>query len=215
VTRTQPAAKPFLIWDSYQRGLALQVQPSGYRSYKLIYRHRNRPRWYTIGAENAIALADARRIAAGLMLEVIRGKDPAAEKRAQRNAGTFALLHNHYLEQHAKKRNKSWQEAAALIRRHVLPHWGTLPADSITRALVKAMMRRLDNKPITANETLAAVSAIYSWAIREEILQNASPGELPIAGPTQFTFAVRRSALANLGLTLPPNLPARVNEWLD
>jgi integrase len=172
VTKLQPAAKPFLVWDTFQRGLALKIEPSGYRSYKLIYRHRNRPRWYHIGAADAIALADARHIAAELMLEVIRGEDPAAEKRAERNAGTFAELHGKYLEQHAKKHNKSWKQADALIRRSVLPHWGTLPADGITRADVKTMMRRLDKSPIAANQTLAAVSAIYSWAMREEILSN-------------------------------------------
>jgi hypothetical protein len=95
VTKLLPAPRPYLVWDSYQRGLALQVQPSGYRACKLIYRHRNRPRWYHIGAADAIALADARRIAAELMLEVIRGKDPAAAKRAERFASTFAQLHEH------------------------------------------------------------------------------------------------------------------------
>jgi hypothetical protein len=38
---------------------------------------------------------------------------------------------------------------------------------------------------------------------------------LPIAGSTQFTFTVRRSALAKLGLTLPAEITARVDEWLD
>jgi hypothetical protein len=64
VTKLRPTAKPYLVWDSYQRGLALQIQPSGYRSFKLIYRFHNRPRWYHIGAADAIALADARKLAA-------------------------------------------------------------------------------------------------------------------------------------------------------
>src|SRR5215831_2690102 len=81
VTKLQPAARPYLVWDTHQRGLALQIQPSGYRSFKLIYRFHNRPRWYHIGAADAIALADARKLAAELMLEVIRGKDPAGERR--------------------------------------------------------------------------------------------------------------------------------------
>jgi hypothetical protein len=59
-TKLRPAAKPYLIWDTVQRGLVLQVQPSGFKSYKLIYRHHGRPRWYTLGAADAIALADAR-----------------------------------------------------------------------------------------------------------------------------------------------------------
>ena len=41
VTKLRPTAKPYLVWDSYQRGLALQIQPSGYRSFKLIYRFHN------------------------------------------------------------------------------------------------------------------------------------------------------------------------------
>jgi ABC-type uncharacterized transport system substrate-binding protein len=49
----------------------------------------------------------------------------------------------------------------------------------------------------------------------DKILRGANPAELPIARATQFTFTVRRSALAKLGLTLPPDLTARVNEWLD
>jgi hypothetical protein len=63
VAKLAPAAKPYLIWDTNQRGLALLIQPSGYRSYKLIYRHGNRPRWLTIGAADAIGLADARQMA--------------------------------------------------------------------------------------------------------------------------------------------------------
>jgi hypothetical protein len=114
VAKLKPAAKPYLIWDTYQRGLALLIQPSGYRSYKLIYRYHNRPRWLTIGAADAIGLADARQMAAKLMLQVLEGKDPQAEKRAERGAGTFAELAQKYVEQHAKKRNRSWKRAAAL-----------------------------------------------------------------------------------------------------
>jgi integrase len=170
VSRLRPAPKPYLIWDTYQRGLALLVQPSGYRAYKLIYRHRNRPRWFTLGAVDALALADARKLAAELMLEVIRGKDIAAEKRAERSAGTFAELAQKYVEQHAKKRNKSWKRAAALVQRNVLPRWGQLQADAVTRADVKALMRNMEEIPMTANQTLAVTSAIFTWAVQEEIV---------------------------------------------
>jgi hypothetical protein len=67
-----------------------------------------RSRSAVIGAADAIALADARKLAAELMLEVIRGKDPAAERRAARGAGTFAEMANRYVEEYAKKKNKSW-----------------------------------------------------------------------------------------------------------
>src|SRR6516165_1132959 len=169
VTKLRPTAKPYLVWDSQQRGLALQIQPSGYRSFKLIYRFHNRPRWLHIGAADAIALADARKLAAKLMLQVIEGKDPAAEKRAARGTGTFAEIATRYVEEHAKKRNKSWQQADALVRRHLLPTWGSLSAQSITRADVRSVMGKID-APILANQVLASASAIFTWAMRQELL---------------------------------------------
>src|SRR5215471_11192697 len=169
VTKLRPSAKPYLVWDSYQRGLALQIQPSGYRSFKLIYRFHNRPRWLHIGAADAIALADARKLAAKLMLQVIEGKDPAAEKRAERGAGTFAEMASRYVEEYAKKRNKSWQQADHLVRRHLLPAWGALRANTITRADVRSIMSKI-NGPILANQVLASASAIFTWAMRQELL---------------------------------------------
>ena len=49
----------------------------------------------------------------------------------------------------------------------------------------------------------------------DKILRGANPTELPIAGPTQFTFSASRSALTKLDLSLPADINARVNEWID
>jgi putative tryptophan/tyrosine transport system substrate-binding protein len=49
----------------------------------------------------------------------------------------------------------------------------------------------------------------------DKILRGANPADLPVAGATQFTFSASRSALAKLGLSLPPDISARVNDWLD
>jgi putative tryptophan/tyrosine transport system substrate-binding protein len=49
----------------------------------------------------------------------------------------------------------------------------------------------------------------------DKILHGANPADLPIAGPTQFTMSVNRATLKKLGLSLPSDLAARVNEWID
>jgi putative ABC transport system substrate-binding protein len=49
----------------------------------------------------------------------------------------------------------------------------------------------------------------------DKILRGANPADLPVAGPTQFTFSVNRSTLGTLGLTLPSDVRARVNDWVD
>jgi integrase len=55
------------------------------------------------------------------------------------------------------------------VRRHALPRWGKLLASSITRSDVKAMMASIE-APIVANQTLAAVSAVFAWAAKEELV---------------------------------------------
>jgi integrase len=156
-------------WDTHQRGLVLRVQPipSTRRSWKYYYSFHGKPRWLHLGDAGAIGLADARTLAAEAALAVARGKDPAAEKKAARNAGTFGELAEQYVETHAKQRNKSWKQAHWLVGKHLLPRWGKLTAASISRSDVRAMMRRIQ-APQTANQTLAAASALFSWAIREE-----------------------------------------------
>jgi len=165
----QAPERPTLIWDVRAPGLALSLRPSGKKAWKVVYRFHGRPRWLHLGDARAIALPDARRLAAKVMLAVAEGRDPAAEKRAQAAAGTFAELAADYVELHAKKRNKSWRQAQALVHKHLLPRWGQLKPAAITRADVRAMALRI-KAPIVANQTLAAASAIFSWAIRQEIV---------------------------------------------
>jgi putative ABC transport system substrate-binding protein len=49
----------------------------------------------------------------------------------------------------------------------------------------------------------------------DKILRGANPAELPVAGATQFTFSVNRPALERIGLSLPRDISARVNDWHD
>jgi integrase len=196
VNKLQPKAQAYLVWDTYQRGLALQIQPSGYRAYKLIYRFHNRPRWYHIGAADAIGLADARKMAAKLMLEVIQGKDPAAEKRAERGTGTFAELATRYVTEYAQRKNKSWKQAEALVRKHLLPSWGSLTAQSITRSDVRAMMGKI-GAPVLANQVLASASAIFTWAVKQELLVSN-----PCRGVEQNSMSARERVLSDAEVPL-------------
>ena len=183
IRKAKPAGKTYQIWDSLQRGLALRVQPTGGKSWYCVYSRQGRSRWLRLGPADAIGLADARTLAAEAMLALARGHDPAAEKKAERGAGTFAALHQKYLDQYAKKANRSWQQADALVRRFALPRWGKLQPTSISRADVKMMIAKIE-APILANQTLAAVSAVFSWAVKEEIVA-ANPCKLVARNATK------------------------------
>jgi hypothetical protein len=103
------------------------------------------------------------------MLSAARGGDPVAERRAERNAGTFSEIAERYVVTYAKRRNKSWQQADTLIRRYVLPRWGKLRFDRITRADVRTLVLRIE-APVLANQVLAATSALFSWAMTQDIV---------------------------------------------
>jgi putative tryptophan/tyrosine transport system substrate-binding protein len=49
----------------------------------------------------------------------------------------------------------------------------------------------------------------------DKILHGANPADLSIAGPTEFTTSANRTTFRQLDLSLPSDLAARVNEWID
>jgi integrase len=166
VRRVSTDTTPINVWDSKERGLVLRVHPTGRRAFKVVYSRRGRPRWYHLGD---VGLADARRMAARIKLAVAEGKDPAADRKAERGAGTFADLAERYVEEYAKKKNKSWQHTRdKLVRPHLIPRWGKLDAKSISRADVRALMRRIE-APVLANQVKTAARAIFTWAVEQEI----------------------------------------------
>jgi len=124
----------------------------------------------TSGAVDAFGLDKARKSAARAMYEVSEGKDPAAERRAGRTQGTFEELVKHYFDEYAKKKNKSWKQSELMLKRHVLPTLGKMMASQISRADIRAMHRRIE-APISANQALAHTGAVFTWAVKQDILK--------------------------------------------
>ena len=181
VTRLRPAAAPYLVWDTYQGGLAVRVRPSGAKSFVCIYRTSGRPRWLRVAATNAIGVKAARKLAAEHMLAVANGRDPAAERRALRFGGTFADLAARYREV-AKRKNKSWSQAASLIDRYVMPRFGKLAAKDISGSDMKSLHASIA-APILANQVLLNASAIFSWGVKQELV-TTNPCKLVDRHPT-------------------------------
>ena len=118
VRSLKPEAVPYLVWDTLQRGLAIRVQPTGRRAWKVIYHCRGRPRWYHLGD---VGLADARRLAARVMLRWRRARTRRqsggpARRRHVRGTGRRATSRST-----PSGHNKCWKQADALVRRHLLP----------------------------------------------------------------------------------------------
>ncbi len=178
VKKVEPRPARTMYWDTVAEGLVLQVQPTGHNSYKLYYRFGERPRWYSIASAGRLGLKEAREEAGRLNARMALDPtlDVHAEKAAVRKAGTFEELAARYVEEYAKRRNKSWKQPDALVRRYLLPVWGKRLINDIQRSDVRAVFRKItdEGSPVMANQILAAASGMFSWAIREEVIDLAA-----------------------------------------
>ena len=129
IKKLKPSERVTKIYDLKQRGLVVQVQPSGSAAWKVYYSLHGRPRWYHIGRTDAVGLAYARKVAAQIMLRVALGDDPQVQRTAQRASGTFREVAEAYL---SESQNKSVWQYERQLRAHALPLWGSMPAGSIT-----------------------------------------------------------------------------------
>lgn len=164
-----PPDRKTLYWDTKQGGLCLVVQPTGHKSFKVAYRSGGQLRWYHTDRYGAIYLKEARDVARQIRARVAAGADPHADKMKSRQGIALRKLAEKYQDQYAQKVNKSWEQPANLLRWYVYPTLGTRKAKDVTRDDVRRLFRKLgEDRPILANQVLAAVSAVYSWALGEE-----------------------------------------------
>ena len=101
--RTVAAARPpasgrVELFDEDLPGFCIRVTPNGRRSACVFYRVGPRFRRATLGTLPPLTLADARRLAQDALRDAAHGHDPAAAKRAAREALTVAVLVSDYIE---------------------------------------------------------------------------------------------------------------------
>jgi integrase len=122
-----------------------------------------------------MGLADARTRAKELLAQVTQGDDPAATRRAAREAATFEELAQEYIERHAKPKKRSWHEDARIISTYVPQSWRRQPANTITRRQVRDLLDGLAEKtPIMANRVLACLRKVFNWGLGRELI-DANP----------------------------------------
>jgi len=133
-------------------GFGARRQRSKAVSYLLIYRTREgRQRWLTLGRHGSPWTPDTARAEAQRLLGmVVTGGDPAAAKKANREAATVASLCDNYLRdalagrlltrRKTPKRSSTLAIDEGRIERHIKPLLGRLKVAAVTREDVDAFM---------------------------------------------------------------------------
>ncbi len=170
-----PTAGNVVVFDDRIPGFGVRVLPSGKRSYFVQYRNAHgRSRWFTIGIHGKVTVDGARKFARKVLDAVHDGKDPAAERKAFREAPTVTQLLDRYLAEHVAERNRerTAQEVTRLVERHIRPELGRHKVAAVTRQDVARLHRKLAGTPRQANFVLAVCSKAFSlaeaWGMRPE-----------------------------------------------
>jgi hypothetical protein len=82
VSDAAPSQRPYKLYDG--DGLYLRITPSGHRVWRLRFRFANREQLLTIGSYPALALRDARELAAVARSRIEQGRNPAQIRRETR-----------------------------------------------------------------------------------------------------------------------------------
>ena len=184
IDKARPGAARREIPDGLLPGLYLIVQPTGAKSWAVRYRHRGRPRKYTIGPYPGVDLASARELARKALVAVANGRDPGKEKKDDRRGAVQAerdqieVMVAQFVERYAKAntRKSTWRETVRIFNKEILPPWTGRAVSEITRRDVIELLDAVTNRgsAIMANRVLAAARRFFSWCVERDVI-NVSP----------------------------------------
>ena len=139
-------------------------------------------REYRIGRYGAITVDQARARALDLKAEIFRGGDPAGERDRRRAVPTFEVFANEQFLPHARETIRSYAEYESMLRLRLVPHFGHLRLDEITRGQVTAFRRGLIDEglsPARVNAHLALLRRTLNLGLRWELFAGQNPAQSP------------------------------------
>jgi integrase len=210
------------IWDAAVPGFGARRQKSEAVSYVLMYRTKEgRQRRFTIGRHGAPWTPDgAREEARRLLGEVVKGADPAADKREAREAMTVAELSDEYLadaqagrlltRRRQAKKTSTLEIDKGRIERHIKPLLGRKAVAAVARADIERFMHavaegktagqiktgryglaRVTGGKGTATRTVGLLGAIFTYGVRKGMR-----ADNPVHGVVRYADGQRERRLS-------------------
>ena len=148
------------VSDGGMTGLYLIVQPSGYKSFALLYRHSGRSKKLTLGKYPKMSFLQARERAREALESISCGED------ASRRPGSpqrFEPAFKSFLERHVSQ-TKGTYETTRIYQHDLLPAFrGKVLSDITKRDVINLLDSIVDRgSPVMANRVLAALRKFFS-----------------------------------------------------
>lgn len=166
-------------------GLQLMLTAAGARTWVLQYRRQGEgragaPVRYTMGDARALSLADARREAARLRGLIVKGEDPAADRRStlkqDREVPRMREQVEDWLTDHvaAKKKPETLRQYRRLWASHARSSLAMTRVPEVTFSQIDALHRSLKDIPTTANRLVAMLASFFGWCEDHGIIPRQS-----------------------------------------
>lgn len=154
--------------DDLVRGLRLRVGAGGRKAWIVRTRAGDKQINKTLGPYPTIQLADAREMARDFLITL-------AKEGGVRKKRTFGELADHWIENVAKVKNKSWHNQERRLEIYVLPKWRDTDLASIRRADVRDLIDGIDGI-VAPGRALAIIRTLFRYAMGRDWV-DASPAE--------------------------------------
>ena len=170
----KPGASAVEWFDEDTRGLSLKLNPGGAATWYFNYTRRADAmrRRVQLGKLSALGLKDARLRATKMAGLVADGKDPAGDRRAERDALTVADLVDQFFDQYAKEKRTGKRQHQMLVK-DVLPIIGRSKAAAVTRRDIGRITDRMTGRGVTigASRTFEIVRKMFGWAVEQGLIE--------------------------------------------
>ncbi len=180
----EPRETVYLVPDARTRGLNIQVTPNNVRSWVLRFRVHGHQKMHSLGRWPELTVDQARKIALKMQVGIAEGKDPAAKRKAEREAESVADLVKRFKQEHLPTlKPNSRTQYKRLLDKRILPAMGHLRAKDVQPSDIADLLSKIrasTPKGIEANRTRAVLSKMFSlaslWGLRPG-LPNPAQGQ--------------------------------------
>lgn len=175
IASLKPRAVRIDYFDRSLPGFGVRVSTSGRKTFILFHRISGRQQRLTlrdtetnVSTYPLLTLARARDLARAALRAGAVGEDIGAAQKLARER-TFGKLADLYIEQHAKRKKRSWRDDVRMVRRE-LKAWRDRPIVSIRRTDVRELLESVVARgaPVLANRVLALVRKMLNFALDRE-----------------------------------------------
>ncbi|WP_353164047.1 tyrosine-type recombinase/integrase [Acinetobacter guillouiae] len=164
---------------SDEKGLYLEVTPSGGRFWRLKYRFNGRESTLTIGSYPEISLAQARRVRDEARIQLYNNIDPNAVKNDRLQQADESTLFKSLAMEWMEDRKAVIKEATHLrdlsvFEKDLFPALGHMPIDQIKGKDVLACAKQIEARGAQemAKRSIPLAGRIFRYAIRKGLIEN-------------------------------------------